>query len=195
MMKSMMNIPARCFVILVLVSAISHLALAAKDETPKAEECWAYRVGSFATQHGSNKPMEKIDCSGKQYCYIKVKGLIIEGEGGEGKEGAHATRPEYEGGCALPSDPVVQSSGINKNNLPSCTMNKNEGKVICVCNGDECNKMVHIWPYKSLDERLKIRTQAKEDNVWPPQGDPDLPFETIEQENKIMLPAPFSPMK
>ena len=57
------------------------------------------------------------------------------------------------------------------------------------------NKMVHIWPYKSLDERLKIRTQAKEDNVWPPQGDPDLPFETIEQENKIMLPAPFSPMK
>ena len=57
------------------------------------------------------------------------------------------------------------------------------------------NKVVHIWPYKSLDERLKIRTKAKEDNVWPPQGDPDLPFETLEQENKIMLPAPFSPMK
>lgn len=93
--------------------------------------------------------MEKIDCSEKQYCYIKVKG----GVGGEEKQGAHATKQEFEGGCALPSDPVVQTSGINKNNLPSCVANKNEGKIICVCNSDECNKMETIGP--KIEDLLK----------------------------------------
>ena len=53
------------------------------------------------------------------------------------------------------------------------------------------NKWVHIWPYKSLDERVAIRDKAKNDGVWPPKGDSPV----INQETKILLPAPFSPMK
>ena len=34
------------------------------------------------------------------------------------------------------------------------------------------SKLVHIWPYQSLDERIKIRNQAKEDGVWPPKNEP-----------------------
>ena len=57
------------------------------------------------------------------------------------------------------------------------------------------NKVVHIWPYKSLDERLKIRNKAKEDGVWPPGNKPGESTELLTQESKIMLSAPFSPMQ
>ena len=57
------------------------------------------------------------------------------------------------------------------------------------------SKLVHIWPYQSLDERIKIRNQAKEDGVWPPKNEPGETVEVQTQENKIMLPAPFSPMQ
>ena len=57
------------------------------------------------------------------------------------------------------------------------------------------SKLVHIWPYNSLDERLEIRTKATEDGVWPPDGRPEDTLEVVTQENKIMLAAPFSPMK
>ena len=57
------------------------------------------------------------------------------------------------------------------------------------------SKLVHIWPYKSLDERLDIRNKASADSVWPPQSRPGDTLEIMTQENKIMLPAPFSPMQ
>lgn len=57
------------------------------------------------------------------------------------------------------------------------------------------NKVVHIWPYKSLDERLEIRNKAKEDGVWPPGNKPGENTELLTQESKIMLSAPFSPMQ
>ena len=57
------------------------------------------------------------------------------------------------------------------------------------------SKLVHIWPYQSLDERIKIRNQAKADGVWPPKNEPGDTVEVLTQENKIMLPAPFSPMQ
>ena len=53
------------------------------------------------------------------------------------------------------------------------------------------NKWVHIWPYKSLDERVATRNKAKDDGVWPPKGDSPV----VKQETTILLPAPFSPMK
>ena len=31
-------------------------------------------------------------------------------------------------------------------------------------------KMLHIWPYKSLDERAKARAQASKEGIWPPPG-------------------------
>ena len=54
------------------------------------------------------------------------------------------------------------------------------------------NKMVHVWPYKSLDQRADVRKEAAEKGIWPPQGGGK---DFFKQENKIMLPAPFSPMK
>lgn len=31
-------------------------------------------------------------------------------------------------------------------------------------------KMVHIWPYKTVEERVKARTQASKEGIWPPPG-------------------------
>jgi hypothetical protein len=53
------------------------------------------------------------------------------------------------------------------------------------------NQWVHIWAYKSLDERVAVRKKAMETGVWPPPGGSP----TVWQETKIMLPAPFSPIK
>ena len=55
------------------------------------------------------------------------------------------------------------------------------------------NRFVHIWTYESLDQRAEVRAKAVELGVWPPKGAP--PGGLISQENKIMLPAPFSPMQ
>ena len=57
------------------------------------------------------------------------------------------------------------------------------------------SKLVHIWPYKSLDKRFDIRSKAMADGVWPPKNKPGDTVEVMTQENKIMLPAPFSPMQ
>jgi hypothetical protein len=53
------------------------------------------------------------------------------------------------------------------------------------------NKWVHIWPYKSLNERNKIRAEASKSSHWPPKTREFL----LRQENKILVPAAFSPMK
>ncbi len=55
----------------------------------------------------------------------------------------------------------------------------------------QLNKFVHIWPYSGLDSRAEIRQKAVADGIWPPSGGLDL---LVNQENKIMLSAPFSPM-
>jgi hypothetical protein len=61
------------------------------------------------------------------------------------------------------------------------------------------NKFVHIWPYKSLDERIEIRNKIRATGVWPPsdlaekQGGRG--YVLLAQENKIMMPAAFSPLQ
>ncbi len=57
------------------------------------------------------------------------------------------------------------------------------------------NKFVHIWPYKSLEQRTAVRAQAIASGTWPPAAAPDAPYTTVAQENKILLAAPFSPLK
>ena len=52
------------------------------------------------------------------------------------------------------------------------------------------NKWVHIWPYKDLEERDQIRAEASKNEHWPP---PTREF-LVRQENKILIPAAFSPM-
>lgn len=52
------------------------------------------------------------------------------------------------------------------------------------------NKHVHVWGYESLDQRQQVRAKAKAEGVWPPKGPGG---RLVSQENKILLPAPFSP--
>lgn len=53
------------------------------------------------------------------------------------------------------------------------------------------NQWVHIWAYKSLEQRTEVRSKATADGIWPPPGDSPV----VRQENKILLAAPFSPIK
>jgi hypothetical protein len=53
------------------------------------------------------------------------------------------------------------------------------------------NQWLHIWAYKSLDQRTEARKKAVESGIWPPPGG----NVAIRQENKIVLAAPFSPIK
>jgi NIPSNAP len=57
------------------------------------------------------------------------------------------------------------------------------------------NQWVHIWAYKSLDERAAVRKKAVDAGVWPPPSTPDKPSATTRQESKIMMAASFSPIK
>ena len=51
---------------------------------------------------------------------------------------------------------------------------------------------VHIWPYRTLEERSTIRARAVEEGVWPPPGGP--PY-LLKMHSDIYLPAPFSPAR
>ena len=55
----------------------------------------------------------------------------------------------------------------------------------------ELNKFVHLWGYKSLEERAKIRAEVIESGVWPPRSE----AVPLKQENKILVPFDFSPMQ
>ncbi len=54
----------------------------------------------------------------------------------------------------------------------------------------DLNRWMHIWPYKDLDERTKVRAEALKNPNWPPSTREFL----VSQENKLMVPASFSPM-
>jgi hypothetical protein len=51
------------------------------------------------------------------------------------------------------------------------------------------NRVVHMWPYESFEERERIGSEARKTGKWPPKTHEFI----IEQENKIIQPAPFSP--
>ena len=61
------------------------------------------------------------------------------------------------------------------------------------------NKFIHLWPYQSLDQRMATRQAAVESGKWPPASkDPATgqPRYTMQsQETKILLAAPFSPLR
>ena len=56
----------------------------------------------------------------------------------------------------------------------------------------QANGFVHIWAYASLDQRAQVRDEARKTGVWPPPGGSD---RLLTQENKILLPAAFSPLQ
>ena len=61
------------------------------------------------------------------------------------------------------------------------------------------NTLLHLWPYRSLDDRERIRRTVREQRVWPPRDvarDQGLPvFELLQMENAILVPASFSPLR
>ncbi|MBI4504491.1 MAG: NIPSNAP family protein [Chloroflexi bacterium] len=59
------------------------------------------------------------------------------------------------------------------------------------CDVGPVTKFVRIWPYADLNERARIRAEATKLADWPPR---DLEF-LVAQENKILVPAPFSPVR
>jgi hypothetical protein len=54
------------------------------------------------------------------------------------------------------------------------------------------SRFLHIWPYRSLDERVRLRAKAVADGVWPPPGGPG---QLTAQQSDIYLPAAFSPLR
>jgi len=56
----------------------------------------------------------------------------------------------------------------------------------------EVIRFMHIWPYKSLDDRARLRAKAVADGVWPPPGGPD---HIATMRSDIYLPARFSPTR
>lgn len=57
----------------------------------------------------------------------------------------------------------------------------------------DINKYVHIWPYKSFEHRLDVRAEGLAKGVWPPKGSPKGAI--ITQDNKLLMAAPFSPLR
>ncbi len=60
------------------------------------------------------------------------------------------------------------------------------------CEFGQANRFIHVWAYGSMDQRMAIRNQARQAGVWPPPGGGD---GLLAQENKILLPAAFSPLQ
>lgn len=52
------------------------------------------------------------------------------------------------------------------------------------------NRLRHIWGYRSLDERARIRREALTHADWPPMTREW----RVHEESEILLPAPYSPL-
>src|SRR5271163_837897 len=54
------------------------------------------------------------------------------------------------------------------------------------------NKFVHTWVYKDLNERARVREASRRPGgAWPPQTG----VRPVRQENKLLIPAAFSPVR
>jgi hypothetical protein len=55
------------------------------------------------------------------------------------------------------------------------------------------NQVIHIWGYDSFDERVKRRTKLFQDQKWLDYVAKSR-ANIVSQENKLLIPAPFSPV-
>ena len=56
--------------------------------------------------------------------------------------------------------------------------------------GPTANSFIHLWAYKTLEERDRVRAGAGATGKWPPAGGREY---YLSQQNKLMMPASFSP--
>jgi len=60
-------------------------------------------------------------------------------------------------------------------------------------------RFVHVWPYRTLDERARLRHEIRARGEWPPgtvaerRGLP--PYRLLRQENKLLLPLAYSRLR
>ncbi len=52
-------------------------------------------------------------------------------------------------------------------------------------------RMLHIWPYASLDERAATRARASKEGLWPPPGGSD---HLLSLQSELFVPTAFSPL-
>ena len=57
----------------------------------------------------------------------------------------------------------------------------------------DLNLWCHIWAYKDAAERFAVRDKARREGIWPPKGGG--PGRMLKQENMLVVPAAFSPLK
>src|SRR5258705_236173 len=55
------------------------------------------------------------------------------------------------------------------------------------------NQVIHVWPYKDANHRAETREKARKEGIWPPKG--GQPGQILKQENMLVVPAAFSPMR
>ena len=53
----------------------------------------------------------------------------------------------------------------------------------------QLNRVIHVWPYASFEERTRIRAEASKAEGWPPNTREFV----VAQQSEVFLPAPFSP--
>lgn len=63
-----------------------------------------------------------------------------------------------------------------------------------ICEAGQPNEVCHLWPYPSLDERLRIRGELAKDTAWQDFLKRSAPL-LEEMNSTVMLPAPHSPMQ
>lgn len=56
------------------------------------------------------------------------------------------------------------------------------------------NQVIHLWGYESLEDRAKRRAQLGASTAWQDFVPKVRPL-IVKQENKILLPLPFSPIR
>jgi hypothetical protein len=52
-------------------------------------------------------------------------------------------------------------------------------------------RMLHIWPYASLDDRAAVRARASKEGLWPPPGGSD---HLLSLQSELFMPTAFSPL-
>jgi hypothetical protein len=58
----------------------------------------------------------------------------------------------------------------------------------------DLNLVVHMWGYESFEERTRRRAELMADPGWQAYVAKVRPF-VLEQKNRILIPAPFSPIR